>query len=128
MSRTAWIVGLGVGAAAVVGVVAYAASGSSSGAAQPPQPQGPAFNAAGAVDVVLGQPLTVPLGSSIQLQNPSAGSWVVPGPTTSNAAVLQPAQGNGQFVAVSRGTATISGTYNASGGQLVSGTSSITVV
>jgi hypothetical protein len=125
--RTVVAVGIGLAALVVGGGVALAAT--SSKPAAPAAPLASSYSAAHAIPVGLGGSITIPLGSSLMVDAPPGGLWqgVV---TSSNAAVMansQPTTTSG-FVAVALGTATLSGTYQDSGGAPFTGTVLVTVI
>lgn len=129
--RTAVAVGLGaLGLLAGAGI-AYAAMPVSGGVgARPAAPLASSYNAATAIPVGLGGSITIPLGSSLTVENPAGALWQTPGVTTGNAAVMAPSQPpttNG-FVAVALGQATLSGSYQDSGGATMTGSVAVTVV
>lgn len=128
--RTAVAVGLGALGLLAGGGIAYAATRGSAAPAAGTAPLASSYNAATAIPVGLGGSITIPLGSSLTVENPAGSLWQTPGVTTDNAAVMapsSPATTNG-FVAVALGTATLSGSYQDSSGATMTGSVAVTVI
>ncbi len=97
--------------------------------APPPAITGASYDGNAPLYAVLGLPITVPVGASLQVDNVEGRLWDTPGVTSSDEGVMAPSNPatSAGFVALRPGTATLTGAYTDAQGNPVAWDVPVTV-